>query len=394
MDTENERSQDSGVRPGIVERFSVGGDRNADRLKEVTKSEIIVVAGARPNFMKVGPLCRALSADGRLGVRLVHTGQHYDPILSDRIMADLEIPTPDHHLEVGSCPASLQTAKILDAMEGLLKDHPPRAVIVVGDVTSTLASALAASNHCIPVVHVEAGLRSGDWGMPEERNRVLVDRLSQFLFVTESAGVDNLRDEGMTDGVHLVGNTMIDSLLRILPRARQSDARSRLGLDGETYSVLTMHRPSNVDDTANFDAMIRALAPLAAEAPVIFPVHPRTKAQVEALNTPSGLRCIEPLGYLDFVSLIDEAALMLTDSGGVQEETTVLGVPCLTLRANTERPITVEQGTNELVFNDADKIKDLGLKALRGDWKSHQVPKTWDGKAAERIVAILADELA
>jgi UDP-N-acetylglucosamine 2-epimerase (non-hydrolysing) len=360
----------------------------------VNRSEVIVVAGARPNFMKVGPLCRAFAADGRLAVRLVHTGQHYDPILSDRIMRDLDLPTPDHHLEVGSGPASLQTAKILEAMERVLGDHPPRAVIVVGDVTSTLAAALAASNSSIPVVHVEAGLRSGDWGMPEERNRVLVDRLSQFLFVTEPAGIDNLRAEGMTAGAYLVGNTMIDSLLRILPRARQSDVCARLGLAGATYSVLTLHRPSNVDDTTSFAAMVRALEPLADAAPIIFPVHPRTKAQIDALEVPAGLRCIDPLGYSDFIGLVDNATLTLTDSGGLQEETTVLGVPCLTLRANTERPITLEQGTNELVFNDADKIRELGLRALRGEWKPHTVPDTWDGKAAERIVSILAGELA
>lgn len=349
------------------------------------------MAGARPNFMKVAPLCRAFAAQGRFKVRLVHTGQHYDPILSDRIMEDLELPTPDHHLEVGSGSSSLQIAKVIEAMSALLTEHPPHAVVVVGDVTSTLAAALAASNQFVPVVHVEAGLRSRDWSMPEERNRVLVDRLSQYLFVTEPAGVSNLAGEGMTEGVHLVGNVMIDSLLRVLPRTEESDVVSRLGLEGQKYSVMTMHRPSNVDESANFEQMIAALAPLAEEAPLMFPVHPRTRAQVEALNAPPGLRCIEPLGYLEFIALVRQSALTLTDSGGLQEETTVLGIPCMTLRPNTERPITIELGSNELVYNDPDKIRDLGLQALAGEWKSHAVPENWDGHTAERIVDILAN---
>ena len=366
----------------------------------MSTNEIILVAGARPNFMKVAPLHRALRADGRLSVRFVHTGQHYDPILSDRIMQDLGLPPPDHHLEVGAAAPSLQMARILEAMDEVIERHPPRAVVVVGDVTSTFAAGIAAANRSIPVCHVEAGLRSGDWTMPEERNRMLVDRLSSFLFVTEPAGVDNLRAEGVigdvsvNGGVHLVGNVMIDSLLHILPRARQSDVRSRLGLKDQRYSVLTLHRPSNVDAVADFEKMIRALSPIAEEAPLIFPVHPRTRAQVETYSLPPGFRCIDPLGYTDFVSLVETSALTLTDSGGLQEETTVLGVPCLTLRANTERPITIESGTNELVHNDADKIRDLGAKALRGEWKSHQVPDNWDGKAAERIVGVLADKLS
>ncbi len=341
--------------------------------------------------MKVAPLCRAFAVDGRFKVRLVHTGQHYDPILSDQIMQDLELPQPDHHLEVGSGPASLQIAKVLDGMDALLTEHPPHAVLVVGDVTSTLAAALAAANRSIPVVHVEAGLRSRDWTMPEERNRVLVDRLSQHLFVTEPAGVANLAAEGMTDGVHLVGNVMIDSLLRILPEAEKSDVVSRLGLEGQKYSVMTMHRPGNVDETSKFEQMMEALAPIAEEAPLIFPVHPRTKAQVEALNVPPGLRCIEPLGYLEFIALVRQSALTLTDSGGLQEETTVMGIPCMTLRPNTERPITIEQGSNELVYNDAEKIRELGLQALAGKWKAHSSPENWDGRTAERIVEILAN---
>jgi UDP-N-acetylglucosamine 2-epimerase (non-hydrolysing) len=306
-------------------------------------------------------------------------------------MRDLELPAPDHHLEVGSGSPSVQTARILEAMDRLLQDHPPRCLVVVGDVTSTLAAALAAANRSVPVAHVEAGLRSRDWSMPEERNRVLVDRLSAQLFATEHAGVSNLAAEGVTAGVHLVGNVMIDSLLRILPRARSSDVVARLGLARQNYSVLTLHRPKNVDDTEQFEKLIHALAPLAEVAPLVFPVHPRTKARVDALDLPPGLRCIEPMGYLDFIGLVDSAALTLTDSGGLQEETTVLGVPCLTLRPNTERPITIEIGSNVLVDDDAEQIRDLGLQALRGEWKAHRVPELWDGRSAERIVEILVD---
>ncbi|MCB9889818.1 MAG: UDP-N-acetylglucosamine 2-epimerase (non-hydrolyzing) [Planctomycetes bacterium] len=359
----------------------------------VVTPEVIVVAGARPNFMKVAPLCRAFAVDGRMRVRLVHTGQHYDPVLSDQIMRDLELPPPDDHLEVGSAAPSLQTAKILEAMDRMLVERPPLAVLVVGDVTSTVAAGLAAANRSVPLIHVEAGLRSRDWTMPEERNRVVVDRLSQLLFVTEPSGVDNLRDEGVAAGVHLVGNTMIDSLLQILPRARESGIRERLGLADQRYSVMTLHRPGNVDQSAAFAKMIEALAPLAEEAPLVFPVHPRTKAQVEALHVPEGLRCIAPLGYTEFIGLVEQASLTLTDSGGLQEETTVLGVPCLTLRPNTERPITVEIGSNELVYNDAEKIRTLGMKALRGEWKPHRVPELWDGQAASRIVSVIGESL-
>ncbi len=338
--------------------------------------------------MKVAPLCRAFRADGRMNVRLVHTGQHFDPVLSDMIMQDLELPAPDHHLEVGSGHPSAQIAKILDSLDPILLEHPPAAVIVVGDVTSSLAAALAAANRNIPLVHVEAGLRSFDWSMPEERNRCLVDRLSQWLFVTEPSGMENLAAERMTGEVHLVGNVMIDSLKQILPRAEASDICTQLGLP-EKYSVLTLHRPGNVDGQERLKHMLDALAPLAEQAPLLFPVHPRTRPSLEALDLPKGFRCIDPLSYLQFIGLVAKSSLVLTDSGGLQEETTVLGVPCLTLRPNTERPITIEQGTNELVDGDAQRIKDLGLQALAGQAKQGAVPENWDGKTAERIVRIL-----
>ena len=350
--------------------------------------EVLLVTGARPNFMKVAPLYATLRADGRLEPRLVHTGQHYDPVLSDRIMADLELPAPDFHLGTGPGTPSQQLARILEAMDDLLEQRTPRLVVVVGDVTSTLAASLAALNRNVPVAHVEAGLRSFDWSMPEEGNRVLVDRVSRWLFATEPAALQNLAAEGVTEGVHLCGNVMIDSLLKVLPRAREC-----LGLP-ERYCVLTLHRPCNVDDRARFARILRALAPITAQMPLVYPVHPRARASLDTLELPEGLRSIDPLGYLEFVGLVAEATLVLTDSGGLQEETTVLGVPCMTLRPNTERPITIELGTNELVDTDETRIRELGQRALDGDWKKGSIPDGWDGHAAERIVAVLADALA
>ncbi|MCA8959357.1 MAG: UDP-N-acetylglucosamine 2-epimerase (non-hydrolyzing) [Planctomycetes bacterium] len=343
--------------------------------------------------MKVAPIHRAMGVDGRLAPRLVHTGQHYDPALSDQVMQDLELPAPDHHLGVGSGHPSHQLARILESLDPIVAERKPAAVMVVGDVTSTVAAGLVAANREVPLVHVEAGLRSFDWTMPEERNRIVVDRLSQFLFVTEPSGLRNLENEGMThDGVHLVGNVMIDSLLRILPRARAEKVPERLGLDGP-YAVLTMHRPGNVDDLGRFRVMFEALGPIAERAPVIFPVHPRTRPMLASLEMPAGFRCIDPLRYLDFIGLVERSTLVLTDSGGLQEETTVLGVPCITLRPNTERPITIEIGTNELVDSDAPRIRALGESAFAGQWKKGSVPELWDGHAAERIVAILAEAL-
>ena len=243
------------------------------------------------------------------------------------------------------------------------------------------------------MAHVEAGLRSFDWSMPEEGNRVLVDRVSRWLFATEPAALRNLAAEGITEGIHLCGNVMIDSLLKVLPRAREARARERLGLP-ERYCVLTMHRPGNVDDRARFGRMLRALAPITAQVPLVYPVHPRARASLDTLELPEGFRCIDPLSYLEFVGLVAEATLVLTDSGGLQEETTVLGVPCMTLRPNTERPITIELGTNELVDTDETRIRELGQRALDGAWRKGSIPDGWDGRAAERIVAVLVDALA
>lgn len=355
--------------------------------------EILLVGGARPNFMKLAPVHRALRQDARLRPRLVHTGQHYDAALSSEVMADLGLPEPDHHLGAGSGSASIQTARILEAFEDIARTASPAAVVVVGDVTSTLAAALAASNLDLPIAHVESGLRSFDWRMPEERNRVLVDRLARWLFVSEPSGMANLAAEGVKAGAHLVGNTMIDSLLEIIPRARALNVRERLGLAGR-YSVMTLHRPGNVDDPGRLRALLEALAPIASQAPLVFPVHPRTRSKLERVQLPAGLRCLDPMTYVDFLGLVADASLVLTDSGGLQEETTVLGVPCITLRPNTERPITLEIGTNELVDGDPEKIRTLGARALAGEWKAGRVPEGWDGHAAERLVKILADDLS
>jgi UDP-N-acetylglucosamine 2-epimerase (non-hydrolysing) len=359
----------------------------------VSARDIILVAGARPNFMKVAPLHRELASRPGVRARLVHTGQHYDPALSEQIMRDLELPPPDVHLGVGKGGATEQLARLLLAFDPLLRDDPPAAMVVVGDVTSTLAGALAASARDVPLAHVEAGLRSFDWSMPEERNRVVVDRLSRWLFASERSGVENLAREGTQRGVHLVGNVMIDSLVRVRDRLSRSNVRRELGLPA-AYGVLTLHRPGNVDDPARFQALLDVLAPLSERLTLVFPVHPRTRVALSAAALPAGLVLVDPLGYLDFVALMAQAVVVLTDSGGIQEETTVLGIPCLTLRPNTERPATVEQGTNELVDGDGERLLALGEQALAGEFKKGCVPDLWDGRAASRICDVLLRDLA
>jgi UDP-N-acetylglucosamine 2-epimerase (non-hydrolysing) len=355
--------------------------------------QITHVVGARPNFMKIAPVMRALGQRENLAQRLVHTGQHYDPSMSDVFFAELDLPVPDVFLEVGSLPQGAQTAAVLQRFEELLlAGPPPDWVVVSGDVNSSLAAALAAVKLHVRVTHIEAGLRSYDRTMPEELNRVCIDQLSDLLLTPSPDADDNLKREGIpADRIRLVGNVMIDTLKRELPRARRSNVLETLGLTARAYSVLTLHRPSNVDDSATLGRVMSALAPLAAERPMIFPVHPRTRKRLLEFGTepPAGLRLIDPLGYLDFLRLSDAAALVLTDSGGIQEETTVLGVPCLTLRKNTERPITVSQGTNTLVGLDDSLIVAQGQLALRGKGKVGRVPDLWDGHAAERIADVL-----
>jgi UDP-N-acetylglucosamine 2-epimerase (non-hydrolysing) len=360
---------------------------------------ILHVVGARPNFMKVAPILAELRKHPDVEQVLVHTGQHYDEKMSDVFFQDLGMPAPDVHLGVGSGSHAQQTAKVMMAIEPVLLGRRPDVVVVAGDVNSTLAVALVASKLGIRIAHVEAGLRSRDWSMPEEVNRVLTDRLSDLLFTPSPDGDENLAREGIDPArVHLVGNVMIDSLRAALPRARESRIHAQLGVGRGAYALATLHRPSNVDDPESLAKVLGALAEIAARLPVVFPIHPRTRARMAAdarlrdrAASARGLRLVDPLGYLDFLALAADARFVLTDSGGIQEETTALGVPCLTLRENTERPVTVEVGTNTLVGTDPAQIVPAAIAILEGRGKTGRIPDLWDGRAAERIARILAD---
>jgi UDP-N-acetylglucosamine 2-epimerase (non-hydrolysing) len=356
---------------------------------------IACVVGARPNFVKMGPILRALNASGA-GVTpvLVHTGQHYDAVMSDLFFEQLGLPKPDVHLEVGSGAQGEQTAKILSRYEAwLLNVEPkPSATLVVGDVNSTVACSLASVKLGIPVVHVEAGLRSFDRTMPEEINRILTDAISELLLVSDPAGVENLRREGRPESaIRTVGNVMIDVLMLELPTAKALGQPQKMGVEPGRYAVWTMHRPSNVDEPSVLAAMSKAMQHIAQRIAVVFPCHPRTQARLEAAGLWSALResagvvLSPPLGYLEFLSLSSQARIIITDSGGLQEESTVLGIPCLTLRENTERPITVSQGTSTLVGRDAALLQQLVGDVLDGRYKPAQRPELWDGKAGERI---------
>jgi UDP-N-acetylglucosamine 2-epimerase (non-hydrolysing) len=360
------------------------------------KIRLVVVAGARPNFMKIAPLVRELAARGRFETCLVHTGQHYDQAMSESFFRDLGIPEPDVNLGVGSGSHGSMTAQVLVAMETLLEERRPDALVVVGDVNSTVAASLAAAKLCIPVAHVEAGLRSFDRTMPEEINRLVTDVISEWLFVTEPSGGGNLRREGVAEEkIHFVGNVMIDTLQSNLARARELDTLDRLGLEPGGYAALTLHRPSNVDEAAKLGALFDVLEEIHREIPIVFPVHPRTSAAIERElgGREPKLRLVPPLGYLDFLRLMSEARFVLTDSGGIQEETTVLGVPCLTLRENTERPVTITEGTNTLVGGDPATIRAEVRKILDGEVAPGRIPEGWDGRAAARIVDVLERDL-
>jgi UDP-N-acetylglucosamine 2-epimerase (non-hydrolysing) len=360
---------------------------------------ILNIVGARPNLVKIAPLMREMCKHSGIQPLLVHTGQHYDEKLSDVFFRQMGIPTPDFNLEVGSGSHAWQTAEILKRIEPLLVDREPDLVLVVGDVNSTIAASLASVKLGIRVAHVEAGLRSFDRTMPEEINRILTDAIANYLFVTEQEAIHNLLKEGrQRDHIYLVGNVMIDALRQFLPLARKSNIGRELGLlDGNIFlpfAVLTLHRPSNVDSVRTLEKLLSAIDAVAEQLPVIFPVHPRTHDRlkdVRAKHHPR-LRLIQPVGYLDFLSLIDRSRLVLTDSGGIQEETTALGVPCLTLRENTERPITVTEGTNQLVGQDPVKIVTAAREILAGKAKRGQVPQLWDGHTAERIIEVLLRE--
>ena len=347
--------------------------------------------------MKVAPLHKAFRKYGdRVRHLIVHTGQHYDEAMSRIFFGDLELPQPDFYLGVGSGSHAQQTARIMVEFEKVLEQVHPDLVIVVGDVNSTVACSLVSVKMGIPVAHVEAGLRSGDRTMPEEINRLLTDAIADHLLVSESSGVDNLRREGIDDKkVHLVGNVMIDSLSYYREKAKQSGMMKQLGVQPRQFTLVTLHRPSNVDTVDGLTKILQIFERIAPSTTIVFPVHPRTKkmlsqhglsARAEAIP---GLKLMEPIGYLDFLQLLDNAKLVLTDSGGIQEETTFLGIPCLTLRENTERPVTCELGTNELCGLDIEKIVSKSLSVFQGIQKHGSVPPLWDGRSAERIVDVI-----
>jgi UDP-N-acetylglucosamine 2-epimerase (non-hydrolysing) len=353
-------------------------------------TQVLCVAGARPNFMKIAPVMTALAETG-IAAQLLHTGQHYDAAMSDGFFADLGIPRPDHHLEVGSGSHAVQTAEVMKRFEPVLDSVQPQAVLVVGDVNSTLACALVAAKRGVRVIHVEAGLRSYDRRMPEEINRVLTDQISDLLFITEKSALENLQREGIdATRVEFVGNVMIDTLHRHLAHAVPS--RVTLGAAVPAYAVLTLHRPSNVDDRATLGALLDVIAEINRSLPVVLPLHPRTRGSIDKFGLSAqldGLRILPPLGYLDMLGLMRDARLVLTDSGGIQEETTALGVPCLTLRDNTERPITLTEGTNTLVGADPAAIRAAFDAIMTQGGKAGQIPEYWDGRAAVRIAQTL-----
>ncbi|MDH3521592.1 MAG: UDP-N-acetylglucosamine 2-epimerase (non-hydrolyzing) [Myxococcales bacterium] len=360
--------------------------------------KIINIVGARPNLMKIAPLMDAYREVGGIEPLLVHTGQHYDANMSDLFFRQLGIPEPDLNLGIGSASHSVQTAEIMKAFEPIVLEQRPDAVLVVGDVNSTIACGLVAVKLGVKLVHVEAGLRSFDRGMPEEINRILTDAISDLLFCTEQSGVDNLRREGVADEkIHLVGNVMIDTLTKHREKAEQSRILEDLGLAEQGYAVLTLHRPSNVDDPRTLEKLIDALEVVQQDMPLVFPAHPRTRAKLREfglggrLESMRGLRILDPIGYLGFLKLMASARLVLTDSGGIQEETTILQVPCLTLRENTERPVTVELGSNRLVGIDPQRIVAAYQEILAARETSFQIPPLWDGRAAQRIVAVLRE---
>jgi UDP-N-acetylglucosamine 2-epimerase (non-hydrolysing) len=399
--------------------------------------KILTVVGARPNFMKVAPIIQAIGeanrgittnstgdgapSAGRIEHLLVHTGQHYDEVMSGSFFTDLNLPKPDVHLGVGSASHAAQTAEIMRKFEGVVKEHKPDVIIVVGDVNSTLACALVTAKMSFDnagsrplIAHVESGLRSLDRSMPEEVNRVLTDHLSDLLFVTEESGLYNLQKEGISaEKIHFVGNTMIDSLLTYKEKAEESrilddlvlrkHVTSNPGREVRKYGLLTLHRPSNVDDPKTFQNILAGMNELAKDCPIIFPVHPRTQQRIAEFGiklhqqsdqqpNATGIVMTNPLGYLDFLCLMKHATIVVTDSGGIQEETTCLGVPCVTVRENTERPVTVDQGTNVIAGTDCTKIREAIRQQLRKPFTG-SAPRNWDGRSAKRIVDVLSRTL-
>ncbi len=373
--------------------------------------KIISAVGARPNFMKVAPIHKAFKKyENEITHLICHTGQHYDEKMSKVFFEDLELPQPDFYLGVGSGSHAEQTANVMVEFEKILIQEKPDIVLVVGDVNSTIACSLTAKKLHIKVVHVEAGLRSFDMEMPEEINRILTDRISDYLFVTEKSGLENLKNEGVSDDkIFFVGNVMIDSLIHYLPKSETSNIHDELGVEKGSYVLITLHRPSNVDTKESLEKLVHFLNTLSNERKVVFPIHPRTKNNLEkygltaslnlceetglsgeAQRAKTGIILTDPIGYIDFQALTKNAELVVTDSGGIQEETTYLGVQCITLRTSTERPSTVDVGTNQLIGVDLEKAESACLNVLNGKKKEGTIPELWDGKAAERIVGILS----
>jgi len=363
--------------------------------------QIDLVAGARPNFMKLAPVVSALNRFPQIKIRIVHTGQHYDNGMNEVFFKELEIPEPAINLGVGSGTHGFQTARILERYESLLMETPkPQMVIVFGDVNSTVACALAAVKLLIPVAHVEAGLRSFDRTMPEEINRVLTDAISTIHFVSEPSGIENLKREGITgENVRFVGNVMIDTLTKNLEKAKKLKMPDKLGLIPQNYGYITIHRPSNVDDTSTLIRLLETLQSISKQIKLVFPMHPRTKLAIERIQfkfpseSEKSIITLPPLPYIESLGLISSAKFVMTDSGGIQEETTFLGIPCITLRKNTERPVTVELGTNKLVGNDPEKINKAVNDIINGNWKTAQSIPLWDGKASERIAEYIFEWL-
>lgn len=372
------------------------GDFVSVSAPESQSRTLVHVVGARPNFMKIAPILRQSERVDGWSNLLVHTGQHYDEEMSDAFFRDLGMRAPDVNLGVGSGTHARQTARVLESIEPILVENAPDLVVVVGDVNSTLAAALAAAKLQIPVAHVEAGLRSGDRAMPEELNRILTDQLSTLCLTPDRDANRNLAREGIgPDRIEFVGNIMIDSLMNSIERARELDTRREFGVEAGGYALATLHRPSNVDSREQLAEILAALSELAHELPVVLPLHPRTQARIEEFGLPAkGLKIVDPVGYLEILNLQEGAALVLTDSGGIQEETTVLGVPCLTLRDSTERPITLTAGTNRLVPDRTrERILDAAREALSTPTSGTR-PEGWDGRTAERIVAAFRTLLA
>ncbi len=363
--------------------------------------KILNIVGARPNFMKVAPLHRAFQQHPEIESKIIHTGQHYDAKMSDVFFNQLELPKPDYFLGIGGGSHAQQTAKIMLEFEKVMEAEQPDLVLVVGDVTSTIACALVAVKMHVPIAHVEAGLRSGDRKMPEEINRILTDSISDYLFVTEQAGYFNLQNEGVSDKkIFFVGNCMIDSLVHYRAKAQKMDVLSEFGLQKDEYVLMTMHRPANVDTAEGLSSILEIIANTAPHKKVLFPIHPRTRNNIQKfglqskLESISGLILTEPQGYLEFLNLMENAIMVVTDSGGIQEETTYLQVPCLTFRDSTERPATVEIGTNQLLADLNPQTVHLKvMEILEGRSKEGAIPPLWDGKAAERIADILAKKI-